>query len=96
MLSVKRCRRLCKVLVPGKLMEDSTNFVLIVCAESAPQWREYKDNFTFVMKKYVVITGVGEDGLRGITVGSCIPWCNIGSSCFCFVLALAVECTFFH
>ncbi len=85
MLSVKRCRRSCKVLVPGKLMEDSTNFVLILCAESAPQWREYKDNFTFVMKKYVVITGIGEDGLRQdcvlfgeahdkiphITVGSC-------------------------
>ena len=51
MSSVKRCRRSCKVLVPGKLMEDSTNFVLILCVESAPQWREYKDNFTFVMKK---------------------------------------------
>ena len=51
MSSVKRCRRLCKVLVPGKLMENSTNFVLILCVESAPQWREYKDNFTFVMKK---------------------------------------------
>ena len=95
MLSVKRCRRSCKVLVPGKLMEDSTNFVLILCVESAPQWREYKDNFTFVMKKYVVITGIGEDGLRGITVGSCIPRCNFGSSCFCFVLAPAAECTFF-
>ena len=64
MSSVKRSRRSCKALVPGKLTEHSKNFSLILCVENAPQRREYKDKATSVMKKYVAITGIGEDGLR--------------------------------
>ena len=59
-----RVRRACKALLPGKLTEHSKNFSLVLCVENAPQRREYKDKATSVIKKYVAITGIGEDGLR--------------------------------
>ena len=81
-----RVRRACKALLPGKLTEHSKNFSLVLCVENVPQRREYKDKATSVIKKYVAITGIGEDGLRqdcvlfgeaydkmpNITQGSCL------------------------
>ena len=56
--------RVVKMLVPGKLTEHSKNFSLVLCVEKAPQQREYKDKANSEMKKYRVIVGIGEDGLR--------------------------------
>ncbi len=53
-----------KELMPGKLTAHSKNTFLVLCVENPPLEREYKDKATSVSKKYVAITGIGEDGLR--------------------------------
>ena len=57
-------KRVVKTLVPGKLTEHSKNFGLVLCVEKPPQQREYKDKGSGAMRKYSVIVGIGEDGLR--------------------------------
>ncbi len=53
-----------KELMPGKLTAHSKKQNLVLCVENPPLEREYKDKATSVSKKYVAITGIGEDGLR--------------------------------
>ena len=83
MAPVRRAR---KALLPGKLTAHSKKISLVLCVENPPLSREYTDKATSVIKRYVAITGIGEDGLRqdcvlfgeaydkmpNITQGSCL------------------------